>query len=252
MVIFILKTTAKIMEICENYNRAKQIYGESLAQEALKCGIPNQYVYSVCKFHTENNTPFSILLSLFKQWMTYVRDNSKIDINQLDYASFIRIIENGKQGTFSVGEIYNDGIVSIRKITDFDQLKKLPFDNYWCIRKPKWWKEYKEKEPPAEFLLVTNKNYSFQSHCQYVMVEMYSNGDIGYWSTDNELIDELGVSRRLPKLDDYKTTLGDALTIIEQERNKLMNNAKTESRARLTNILTEEVFRRFKRKFLQL
>lgn len=48
------------------------------------------------------------------------------------------------------------------------------------------------------------------------MIEMYSNGDIGYWSTDNELIDETNSSGRLPTLKVYQSTLGAGLPVIEQ------------------------------------
>lgn len=215
------------MKIFENYNRAKQIYGENLAQEAINNGIPDKYIFSACKFHTEDSVPFQNLLLLFKQWVTYVGNKDTIDINQLDYSAFVKIIDKSKQATLSVGEIYNDGVVSVRRITDFEQMKQLPFANLWCIRRAKWWKKYKDNEPPAEFLLITNKNYTEDSKCMYVMVEMYSDGSIGYWSTDNELIDDVGSTGRLPKLEEYKTTLGNALAIINKEQNNITNNKGT-------------------------
>lgn len=38
---------AKIMKIFENYNTAKQKYGEELANSVLSNGIPNEYILLV-------------------------------------------------------------------------------------------------------------------------------------------------------------------------------------------------------------
>lgn len=42
---------AKIMKIFENYNTAKQKYGEELANSVLSNGIPNEYVYTACRYY---------------------------------------------------------------------------------------------------------------------------------------------------------------------------------------------------------
>ena len=60
------------MKIFENYNKAKQKFGENLAQPAIEAKIPNQFVYAACKFNVENGTPFNDLYNLFSQWTTYV------------------------------------------------------------------------------------------------------------------------------------------------------------------------------------
>ena len=228
------------MRISENYNRAKQIYGKNIAQQAVAEGISNQYIYAACKFHIRFNIPFQNLKYWFTQWNKYVKD--KANVNILDYNDFKKIIEKYKQKELAFGEIYNDGVVSVKRITSYEEMKKLPFANFWCIRKLKKWNEYKE-EPSAYFLLVTNKHFSEESNCMYVMIEMYSDGNIGYWSTDNELIDERGSTGRLPKLSDYKKTLGGALTVIKQEQHKLMSlteiNTKSQYKMKQKIRLTE-------------
>ena len=44
---------AKIMKIFENYNTAKQKYGEELANSVLSNGIPKEYVYTACRYYKE-------------------------------------------------------------------------------------------------------------------------------------------------------------------------------------------------------
>lgn len=56
------------------------------------------------------------------------------------------------------------------------------------------------------------------------MIEMYSNGNTTYWSTDNEIIDEEGSSKRLPKLSEYQQTLGSALQKIQELQKELSKN----------------------------
>lgn len=198
-------------------NSAKQKFEENIAKQAMEANIPSQYVFAACRFHQENGTPFKNLYYLFSQWVTYVVSKNKaIDVNQLDFNTFWNTIQEYKKQYEQIGQIYNDGIVSIRKVSSFDDMKKLPFANSWYMRKQKEWDECTSKTPPAQFYLIVNNNYTDESNCRYVMIEMYSNGEIGYWSTDNELIDEEGSSVRLPKLSEYQKTLGGALQKIQE------------------------------------
>ena len=199
------------MNISENYNSSKQKFGEDIARQAIEANIPSQYVFAACRFHQENGTPFKNLYYLFSQWVTYVVSKNKaIDVNQLDYSTFWNTIQEYKKQYEQIGQIYNDGIVSLRKISGFDDMRKLPFANLWYIRK------HTSKTPPAQFYLIINNNYTDESNCRYVMVEMYSNGEIVYWSTDNELMDEEVSSGRLPKLSEYQKTLGGALQKMQE------------------------------------
>lgn len=215
------------MNVFEIYNTTKQKFGENLARQAIEAKIPNQFIYAACKFNVENGTPFSDLYLLFSQWTTYVASkNVNINVDNLDYNTFWDTIQEYKKQYEQSGQIYNDGIVSIRKVSSFDDMKKLPFANFWCIRKQKKWNEYTSKTPPAKFYLIINNNYTDESNCRYVMIEMYSNGEIWYWSTDNELIDEEGSSssRRLPKLSEYQKSLDNALEIIEELQKEITEN----------------------------
>lgn len=185
------------MNIFENFNKAKQKFGENLARQAIEAKIPNQFVYAACKFNVENGTPFNDLYLLFSQWTTYVvSKNTNINVDVLDYNTFWKTIQDYKKQYGEEGKVYDDGTVSITHISSLEQMKKLPIKNLWCIRREKHWNEYQENG--ARFYLITNNNYSDESNCRYVMVEMYANGEIGYWSTDNELIDAEGSTKRLP------------------------------------------------------
>ena len=208
------------MKILENYNSAKQKFGENIAIKALEAKIPNQYVYAACRFNQENGTPFKDLYYLFSQWITYVvSNNNTIDVNQLDYNTFWNTIQNYKKQYGEEGKVYDDGTVSITHISSLEQMKKLPIKNLWCIRREKHRNEYQQNG--ARFYLITNNNYSDESNCRYVMVEMYANGEIGYWSTDNELIDAEGSTKRLPPLAEYQKTLGGALQKIQELQSKI-------------------------------
>ena len=208
------------MNIFENFNKAKQKIGENLARQAIEAKIPNQFVYAACKFNAENGTPFNDLYLLFSQWTTYVvSKNANINVDALDYNTFWSTIQDYKKQYGEEGKVYDDGTVSITHISSLEQMKKLPIKNLWCIRREKHWNEYQEKG--ARFYLITNNNYSDESNCRYVMVEMYANGEIGYWSTDNELIDAEGSTKRLPPLAEYQKTLGGALQKIKELQRKI-------------------------------
>ena len=211
------------MNIFENYNKAKQKFGENIAQQAIDSKIPNQFVFAACKFNVENGTPFNDLYNLFSQWTTYVAPKNKnINIDILDYDTFWTTIQEYKKQYEQEGKVYDDGTVSISHISSFEQMKKLPIKNLWCIRREKRWNEYQDNG--AVFYLIINNNYTDDSNCRYVMVEMYPNGDVGYWSTDNELIDEQGSTKRLPPLAEYQQTLGNALQKIQELHKQVMNN----------------------------
>ena len=211
------------MNIFENYNKAKQKFGENIAQQAIDSKIPNQFVFAACKFNVENGTPFNDLYNLFSQWTTYVAPKNKnINIDILDYDTFWTTIQEYKKQYEQEGKVYDDGTVSITRIASFEQMKNLPIKNLWCIRREKRWNEYQENG--AVFYLIINNNYTDDSNCRYVMVEMYSNGEIGYWSTDNELIDEQGSTRRLPPLAEYQQTLGNALQKIQELQEQVTND----------------------------
>lgn len=213
------------MNIFENFNKAKQKFGENLARQAIEAKIPNQFVYAACKFNVENGTPFNDLYLLFSQWTTYVvSKNANINVDVLDYNTFWKTIQDYKKQYGEEGKVYDDGTVSITHISSLEQMKKLPIKNLWCIRREKHWNEYQENG--ARFYLITNNNYSDESNCRYVMVEMYANGEIGYWSTDNELIDAESSTKRLPPLAEYQKTLGGALQKIQELQRKITENKR--------------------------
>ena len=237
------------MNIFENYNKAKQKFGENIAQQAIDSKIPNQFVFAACKFNVENGTPFNDLYNLFSQWTTYVAPKNKnINIDILDYDTFWTTIQEYKKQYEQEGKVYDDGTVSISHISSFEQMKKLPIKNLWCIRREKRWNEYQENG--AVFYLIINNNYTDDSNCRYVMVEMYSNGEIGYWSTDNELIDEQGSTRRLPPLAEYQQTLGNALQKIQELQEQVTNDNQLNCNANMNKKLiriTESDLRRIVR-----
>jgi hypothetical protein len=82
------------MNILENYNNAKQKYGEEIAEIIRSAGIPDEYVYIACKYYKENSVPIKTLKLEIRQWMSYIRNlgNETFDLSKLDYHSFKSIL----------------------------------------------------------------------------------------------------------------------------------------------------------------
>lgn len=141
------------MNIFENIIGQNKNLVKNAAKKAEEYKIPDQYAYAACKFNFENGVPFKDLYCLFKQWETYVKsENNRFDVNSFDYTTFRDTIQIYKKQFEQHNAIYNDDTISIREVLSFDDIKKLPFANFWCIRKKKYWNEYSTKEPPANFI----------------------------------------------------------------------------------------------------
>lgn len=76
------------MIIIENFNNCKQKYGEVLPRNFLEAALPDMYLLSACRFHTESKISINNLIYLFKEWNKYVRNYDQIDVNSLSYESF--------------------------------------------------------------------------------------------------------------------------------------------------------------------
>ncbi len=88
--IFIVKF-AKLVKIIENYNRAKQKYGVSVAQLMLSKGIPSKYVFLACKYHVEDKIHIEMLQLRFHQWILYIRNKGKENFDVTEGRFFCHI-----------------------------------------------------------------------------------------------------------------------------------------------------------------
>ena len=121
------------MNIFENYNTAKQKYG-NIALEILSQGIPDEYVYLACKFHVEHMIPIDVLKDKFRKWISYVRNLGRqtYNVNTLTYKQFDDIINNSLEKAMKPNPVYDDGTVFMGEFKTKEDALLYPIPNEWC------------------------------------------------------------------------------------------------------------------------
>ena len=181
---------AKIMKIFENYNTAKQKYGEELANSVLSNGIPNEYVYTACRYYTEDNIPIDVLQQKFRQWMSYIRNLGKetFNINNLSYQQFDNIIRDEIQKAMKPNPIYDDGTIFMGEFKTKEDALLYPIPNEWCTSNSS--SKYNQYVGDGYRLFVI-ENKSLDEPLKYVCASVY-NGRVIYWDVnDNQLYEDL-------------------------------------------------------------
>ena len=131
------------MKLFENYNTARQKYGDKIVSAMSSEGIPHQYLLSACRFYQDNQIPIERLQQLFRQWMTYVvKNNQNIDVNKLSFEQFYQTIQKFKANYGIPNKVYGDEQVSIGKINSAKDVGKFPIKNNWCIKQPGMFQKY--------------------------------------------------------------------------------------------------------------
>lgn len=178
------------MKLFENYNSARQKYGEILVRELTDKGVPPQYLLAACRFVSEG---FSVdnVRKYIRQWMTYVKpnDSERRDINKLSFESFYEAIQKFKREYGIPNKIYDDGIVSIGKINSAKDIAKFPVENHWCISQPGRFNQY--KRDGYTFYLIDNGDGS--DYVRYVMLVVGGNGVKDYWDLENYRMTDSGI-----------------------------------------------------------
>lgn len=171
------------MKLLENYNSARQKYGERIAKELSDVGIPPQYLLSACRYFHDYQLPKERLQQLFRQWMTYVvKNNQTIDVNKLSFEQFYQTIQKCKAKYGIPNKVYSDEQVSIGKINSAKDVSRLPIKNNWCIKQP------------GMFQKCTNNGYSFyiidnddgSDYIRYAMLMVGKDSQKYYYDLDNE------------------------------------------------------------------
>ena len=178
------------MKIFENYNTAKQKYGEELANSVLSNGIPNEYVYTACRYYTEDNIPIDVLLQKFRQWMSYVRNLGKetFNVNNLSYQQFDNIIRGEIQKAMKPNPIYDDGTIFMGEFKTKEDALLYPIPNEWCTSNSS--SKYNQYVGNGYRLFVI-ENKSLDEPLKYVCASVY-NGRVIYWDVnDNQLYEDL-------------------------------------------------------------
>jgi hypothetical protein len=176
------------MKIFENYNSAKQKYGEKLVTQMANNGIPDKYLLSACRFYDEKNVPIQHLQHSFRQWMTYVVKNDKsIDVNKLDYDEFQSVIQSYKNKYCVANVIYSDETGTLGKLNNAKDVQRIPTKNQWRIKSQNWFNRYTEQGYEFYVIYLPNESYPFE----YVIAAVV-NGNVEYYdSQDYEQFEDL-------------------------------------------------------------
>lgn len=189
------------MNIFENYNSAKQKYGEKLVQTLLSQGIPDEYLLSAARFYSEEKIDIDTLRYKFKQWNVYVKPCQRIDVNHLDFKKFNDTILIQLKEACVPNKIYDDGSVAIGEFKSFKNAKLFPINNNWCVsRQNKWFNYYKSG---CEHMLIIRYEQN-----KYVLA-LLEKGNISFIDVLNhEIADNTQECEKLEK------SLGVAMNVI--------------------------------------
>lgn len=204
------------MILNENYQSAKDKYGEENVKAAVSKGIPDEYLLAACRFHCEQPfKTFDILGVQFRQWLTYVRKNSNVDVNTLTYNEFDKLIRKSMLFHITPNCLFQDGAWSLGYWNNFKEAHIYPIPNDWCIcRSKKDWNKY-TKIKGSEFFIINSRDVNVPSIYQHVCIEIERNGEIYYWTRDNQ-------STNSDFLPDYTKLLPSQIQdIIFQESNRI-------------------------------
>lgn len=178
------------MKIFENYNTAKQKYGEEIVEKLSKIGIPSKYLLSACRFFKEG-VGSENLKNYFRQWMTYVvKNNRNIDVNKLTFKQFYQTVQKYKFAYGVPNKVYSDAHVAIGKINSAKDIAKFPIKNIWCISQPGKYRKY--INDGFSFYIIDNGDTS--DYVRYVVLMIDKKGNKYYWDLDNEQMTPNSVS----------------------------------------------------------
>lgn len=165
------------MKLFENYNTAKQKYGENIVRELSDVGIPPQYLLSACRFYQDNQVPIERIQQLFRQWMTYVDNgDNTIDVNKLSFEQFYQTIQKLKTLYEIPNKIFDNGTIKIGEFKSFKEANMFPIPNNMCICKTKKWYKYYQS-PHSRYLLIHDSRRNDNKRYVLAIIE---HGDISY------------------------------------------------------------------------
>ena len=179
------------MNLLENYNTARQKYGEKIVKELSDAGIPPQYLLSACRYYKEKQIPIERIQQLFRQWMTYVvKYSHTIDVNKLSFEQFYQTIQKCKAEYGIPNKVYSDGQVSIGKIIRAKDVSRFPIKNNWCIQRPEMFQKY--INDGFSFYIIDNGDES--DYVRYAILMVGQDGEKYYYDLDNEQMTKSSIS----------------------------------------------------------
>ena len=228
------------MKLLENYNTARQKYGDRIVKELSDVGIPPQYLLSACRFFQEG-IGINDIKAYFRQWMTYVvKNNQNIDVNKLSFEQFYQTIQKYKAEYGIPNKVYSDEQVSIGKINSAKDVSRFPIKNNWCIKQPGMFQKYINNG--YSFYIIDNGDES--DYIRYAILMVDKDSRKYYYDLDNEQMTQKSIS-------DFQSHLTqDAMSFIQNlNENKQYNKKRNMKRtirlteSELKNMITESVKR---------
>jgi hypothetical protein len=169
------------MRLFENYNTAKQKYGFDMVNSFLKLGLPPQYLLSACRFKLEYKIPEQKIVTLFREWMSYVYNyNKTYDVNKLTYEQFTKLIEQEKSKHCLPNIIFSSEIASLGQLNSHKDVQKIPVKNQWCIKSQSWFENYVSKGYKFYVIYLTNEPSPFT----YVIAAIHG-GNVEYYDSND-------------------------------------------------------------------
>ena len=178
------------MKLLENYNTARQKYGDRIVKELSDVGIPPQYLLSACRFFQEG-IGINDIKAYFRQWMTYVvKNNQNIDVNKLSFERFYQTIQKYKAEYGIPNKVYSDEQVSIGKINSAKDVSRFPIKNNWCIKQPGMFQKYINNG--YSFYIIDNGDES--DYIRYAILMVDKDSRKYYYDLDNEQMTQKSIS----------------------------------------------------------
>ena len=193
------------MKLFENHNTAIQKYGEKIVNELTQLGLPPQYLLAACRFNTEDNVPPKTIVIQIREWMTYIAKYENIDIYNISYDEFSKLISDGKKKN-SVPNviIYNDNAI-LGEIKSIKDARNIPADTKWCIKGTFKYNEYINRlEYRFYVIYLPNEPSPFT----YTIVAIHD-GEVEYWDEDNNPYRTLIYNNKVKvnNIDEYQSKL---------------------------------------------
>ena len=233
------------MNITENYNSAASRFGEQLAREMLSAGIPDKYLLSACRFHClPPNKTIDFLKIQFRQWMTYVVPfNKQIDVNNLTYEQFDKIIRDEQQKHVCPNKFYDDGNITIgefknKKDAALCPLKPIYDSNYgFCVCSELGFNKYNKQG--YRIIVIIDKSKILANDITKYVFALVKDGGIDMWNANNNSMkaDTWKYINNLPKK--AREALLSFVKSTNNQENKQNTKMKTENRKRNVVRLTE-------------
>lgn len=186
------------MILNEGYNLAVKKYGQQIAGQMYRAGIPKNFIDTACRFYVEDGVPIEQLQDDWKKWNRYVLNNPsyKSQYNKnlncfKTYLDFKRELERVMKSFLCPNPIYDDGTLSIGECRTQRDARWFPIQNLaypdqnndFCVSKNaggfQQFKKYKQLG--YKMLIIYDKSRSVNDEFKR-MFAIARDGHLDFWN----------------------------------------------------------------------